>query len=243
MGSSRPASSRSVHISATDRIIMTAVHPVRRAAPPGGPRVTKRRRGQGEGSIYRRPVAARSPCRVSAGATAGRGAPVLPRPRPEGGWRESWLGRSRRLPQGCQLAVERLTVKRYFLGRWLEAKQGAVRPGAWTRYEELVQLHGDPKIGRRRLARLKPGAAAGGLHRAPIEPRFRDPARGPPDAAQRLEAGRPLECAMAQNITRLMICPSPQNSATSSTPARLCTARSYLKAAQAAPAGSALSMC
>jgi integrase len=116
--------------------------------------VTGRRRGQGEGSIYRR--------------SDGRWVAVL-----DLGWRDGkrtrkyLYGRTRdqvaqrlaralaQQQQGYEFANERLTVEQ-FLGRWLEAKQGTVRPGTWARYEELVRLHVNPKIGRHRLVRLKP---------------------------------------------------------------------------------------
>jgi integrase len=116
--------------------------------------VTGRRRGQGEGSIYRR--------------SDGRWVAVL-----DLGWRQGkrarkyFYGRTRdqvarklaralaQHQQGFEFANERLTVEQ-FLGRWLEAKRGTVRPGTWTRYEELVRLHVNPRVGRRRLARLKP---------------------------------------------------------------------------------------
>jgi integrase len=116
--------------------------------------MTGRRRGQGEGSIYRRPD--------------GRWVAVL-----DLGWRDGkrtrkyLYGRTReqvarklargltQQQQGHEFANERLTVEQ-FLGRWLQAKQGTVRPGTWTRYEELVRLHVNPKLGKRRLASLKP---------------------------------------------------------------------------------------
>jgi integrase len=116
--------------------------------------MTGRRRGQGEGSIYRR--------------SDGRWVAVL-----DLGWRDGkrtrkyFYGRTRdqvarklaralaQHQQGYEFANERLTVEQ-FLGRWLEAKQGTVRPRTWTRYEELVRLHVNPKLGKRRLARLKP---------------------------------------------------------------------------------------
>jgi integrase len=101
--------------------------------------VTRRRRGHGEGSIYRRPD--------------GRWVAVL-----DLGWRDGrrarkyLYGRTRdqvartlaraltQQQQGHEFANERLTVEQ-FLARWLEAKQGTVRPGTWARYEELVRLH------------------------------------------------------------------------------------------------------
>jgi integrase len=116
--------------------------------------MTGRRRGRGEGSIYRR--------------SDGRWVAVL-----DLGWRQGKRARkyfygttrdqvARKLArglaqhqQGYEFANERLTVEQ-FLGRWLEAKRGTVRSGTWTRYEELVRLHVNPRIGRRRLARLKP---------------------------------------------------------------------------------------
>jgi integrase len=116
--------------------------------------VTGRRRGRGEGSIYRR--------------SDGRWVAVL-----DLGWRDGKRTRkyfygstreraARKLArglaqhqQGFAFANERLTVEQ-FLARWLEAKRGTVGSGTWTRYEELVRLHVNPRIGRHRLARLKP---------------------------------------------------------------------------------------
>jgi integrase len=116
--------------------------------------MTGRRRGRGEGSIYRRPD--------------GRWVAVL-----DLGWRDGkrtrkyFYGRTRdqvarklarglaRHQQGYEFANEQLTVEQ-FLARWLEAKQGTVTFGTWRRYEELVRLHVNPRIGKRRLARLKP---------------------------------------------------------------------------------------
>ena len=113
-----------------------------------------RRRGHGEGSVYRR--------------SDGRWVAVL-----DLGWRggkrsrKYFYGRTREQvarklaralaqhQQGYEFANEQLTVEQ-FLGRWLEAKQGTVSLGTWTRYEELVRLHVNPRIGKRRLARLKP---------------------------------------------------------------------------------------
>ena len=67
---------------------------------------------------------------------------------PENRWHES-------SPGGWRDTSKALTVEQ-FLGRWLEAKQGTVTLGTWRRYEELVRLHVNPRIGKRRLARLKP---------------------------------------------------------------------------------------
>jgi len=116
--------------------------------------MTGSRRGHGEGSVYRR--------------SDGRWVAVL-----DLGWRggkrarKYFYGRTREQvarklaralvqhQQGYEFANEQLTVEQ-FLGRWLEAKQGTVGSGTWTRYEELVRLHVNPRLGKRRLARLKP---------------------------------------------------------------------------------------
>jgi hypothetical protein len=95
--------------------------------------------------------------------------------------------------QGYEFANERLTVEQ-FLGRWLEAKRGTVGSGTWTRYEELVRLHVNPRIGRHRLAMLKPDQLQ---HFYSELQASRSPAtvlKVPPDAAQRVQAGCPLEC-------------------------------------------------
>jgi len=116
--------------------------------------MTRRRRGHGEGSIYRRPD--------------GRWAAVL-----DLGWqngkrsRKYLYGKTRdeaagklalaraRRQQGRGFANERLTVEQ-FLQTWLDAKKATIRPSTWKRYDELTRLHVTPTIGKRRLAKLKP---------------------------------------------------------------------------------------
>jgi integrase len=190
--------------------------------------MTRRRRGQGEGSIYRRPD--------------GRWVAVL-----DLGWRDGkrtrkyLYGRTREQvarklargltqhQQGYEFANERLTVEQ-FLGRWLEAKQGTVRPGTWTRYEELVRLHVNPKIGKRRLARLKPEQLQ----------QFYTELQSSRSSATLLKVHRMLHSAfklavrwdaMAQNITELVIAPPTRQRHEFDT-FTAAQARSFLKAAQ-----------
>jgi integrase len=190
--------------------------------------MTGRRRGHGEGSIYRR--------------SDGRWVAVL-----DLGWRDGkrtrkyFYGRTReqvarklarglvQQQQGLEFANERLTIEQ-FLGKWLEAKQGTVASGTWTRYEELVRLHVNPKIGKRRLARLKPEQ----LQQFYIELQAR---RRP---ATLLKVHRMLHSAfkvavgwgaMPQNITELVMAPPTiqRHEFDTFTPEQ---ARSFLKAVQ-----------
>ena len=189
--------------------------------------MTGRRRGQGEGSIYRRPD--------------GRWVAVL-----DLGWRDGkrtrkyFYGRTReqvarklarglaRHQQGYEFANERLTVEQ-FLGRWLEAKQGTVTLGTWRRYEELVRLHVNPRIGKRRLARLKPDQLQ----------QFYSELQASRSSATVLKVHRMLHSAfklavrwdaMPQNITELVIAPTIQRPEFDTFTAE--QARSLLKAVQ-----------
>jgi integrase len=116
--------------------------------------MTRRRRGHGEGSIYRRPD--------------GRWTAVLDLGWQDGKRRRKYLyGRTRdeaarklaralaQRQQGHGFTSERLTVEQ-FLDVWLEAKKATIRPSTWKRYAELTRRHVNPAIGKRRLARLKP---------------------------------------------------------------------------------------
>ena len=114
----------------------------------------KRRRGHGEGTIYQR--------------TDGRWVAILDLGWSGGKRRRKYLyGKTReeaakalaralaQQQQGRPFADERLTVEQ-FLQTWLEAKRGALRESTWRRYRELIQVHVNPNIGRRKLARLTP---------------------------------------------------------------------------------------
>jgi integrase len=189
--------------------------------------VTGRRRGQGEGSIYRRPD--------------GRWVAAL-----DLGWRDGkrtrkyLYGRTRELvarklaralaqqQQGYEFANERLTVEQ-FLARWLEAKRGTIRPGTWRRYEELVRLHVNPKIGRRRLARLKPEQ----LQQLYTELQARRSSATVLKVHRMLHSAFKLAVrwgAMPHNTTELVIAPTSQRHEFDTLTAE--QARSFLKAAQ-----------
>ncbi len=109
-----------------------------------------RRRGHGEGSIYRR--------------RDGRWAASVSLP---GGKRKTFYGRTRQevqrklhdalraRDQGLPQPPGRLSIGR-FLGEWLEAARPSLRPRTWERYEEVVRLHIAPALGRLPLAHLAP---------------------------------------------------------------------------------------
>jgi integrase len=190
--------------------------------------VTGRRRGQGEGSIYRR--------------LDGRWVAVL-----DLGWRDGKRTRkyfygstreqvARKLARGLarhqlglEFANERLTVEQ-FLGRWLEAKRGTVGSGTWTRYEELVRLHVNPRIGRYRLARLKPDQLQ----------HFYSELQASRSSATALKVHRMLHSAfklavrwnaMPLNVTELVLAP-PTRQRHEFTTFTVGQARSFLKAVQ-----------
>jgi integrase len=188
--------------------------------------MTRRRRGHGEGSIYRRPD--------------GRWVAVL-----DLGWQDGKRTRkylygttrdqaARKLTralaqhqQGHEFANERLTVEQ-FLDRWLDAKQGTVHPETWRRYEELTRLHVNPNIGKRRLARLKPEQLQ----------QFYTELQASRSPATLLKVHRMLHNAfklalrwgaMPQNTTELVIAPTIQRHEFDTFTAE--QARSFLKAA------------
>ena len=115
-----------------------------------------RRRGHGEGSIYRR-------------SDNGLWAGTL-----NLGWREgkrvrrSFYGKTRREVQdkleaarqaaaaGVEPTGQRLTIERY-LGDWLEASRTSIRYSTWRRYEQIVRCQLVPHLGHHQLSRLTPG--------------------------------------------------------------------------------------
>jgi integrase len=131
--------------------------------------------------------------------------------------------------QGFEFANERLTVEQ-FLGRWLEAKRGTVGSGTWRRYEELVRLHVNPRIGRHRLARLKPDQLQ----------HFYSELQASRSSATVLKAHRMLHSAfklavrwnaMPLNVTELVLAP-PTRQRHEFTTFTVGQARSFLKAVQ-----------
>lgn len=60
-----------------------------------------------------------------------------------------------RFEDGLPPLPEKETVRGY-LGRWLQAKRGQLRPRTYTSYEQVVRLHLLPGLGHVRLAKLSP---------------------------------------------------------------------------------------
>ncbi len=113
------------------------------------------KRGQNEGSIYKRRDG-RWTAAVSLGYKDGKR------------WRKTFYGKSRREvreklstalrahQQGLPVAPERQTVGQ-FLERWLsDSVKPSVRPLTYDRYEQLVRLHISPALGRIDLPKLSP---------------------------------------------------------------------------------------
>jgi integrase len=106
------------------------------------------KRGQGEGSIYKR--------------ADGRWEAIITLP---GGKRKSFYAKSRQeaarqlaaatrdRDNGLLVAGERQTLTQYLRG-WLEMARSTVRPQSWLRYEEIVRLHIVPTLGGVMLSRL-----------------------------------------------------------------------------------------
>ncbi len=109
------------------------------------------RRGNGEGSIYRR-------------AADGRWVAAITWPT---GRRQKWYAKTR-TEAAAKLAeaVRAQGVNRSgagfrlrtdeFLAQWLEAAKPNLGPRTWVRYEQLLRIHAVPAIGRIPLARLGP---------------------------------------------------------------------------------------
>lgn len=109
------------------------------------------RRGNGEGSIYRR-------------AADGRWVAAITWPT---GRRQKWYAKSRTeaaaklaeaaRAQGIDRSGAGMRMRTdAFLAQWLEAAKPALRFRSWQRYEELVRLHVLPAVGHVPLARLGP---------------------------------------------------------------------------------------
>jgi integrase len=115
----------------------------------GEPRMA-RRRGNREGSIYRR--------------KDGRWVSSLTLPLDR---RKYYYGRTRQEVAGKLAAAlrareenlpipgERLSLRQY-LANWLTATRNSLRQSTWERYEALLRLHVVPHLGRASLARLTP---------------------------------------------------------------------------------------
>jgi integrase len=114
----------------------------------------KRRRGRGEGSIYKRKDG-RWEGRFDVGIVNGarKRKPVYGRTRHEVAEKLTALAHARKA--GLPFVDERTSVAD-FLHDWLDVVKPTVRPRTWQRYSEYVRLHASPSIGHIRLSKLSP---------------------------------------------------------------------------------------
>ena len=112
------------------------------------------RRGRGEGSITRR-ADGRWMARVDLGWQDGKRCRKTLYGRTKREVQEKLHEAVQRLEHGLRPVPEQETVGAY-LGRWLDFKQGQLRPRTYTSYEHIVRCHLVPGLGRVRLAKLTP---------------------------------------------------------------------------------------
>jgi integrase len=112
--------------------------------------MTARRRGKGEGSIYRRA----SDGRWVAALIMEDGRRVVRRAssRKDAAAKLELLLKAR--AEGQAMAADRSTAA--FLTEWLAVVKNTVAPGTFERYEQYVRVHAIPALGRIRLGRLTP---------------------------------------------------------------------------------------
>ena len=112
------------------------------------------KRGQNEGSIYKRSDG-RWSSYVTLSGTGGRRKYFYARTRVEVQEKLTEALRSSQL--GLPMASDRITFGQ-FLDRWLEeSAKPAVRPSTYSRYKRDINNHISPTLGRIRLAKLSPG--------------------------------------------------------------------------------------
>jgi integrase len=112
--------------------------------------MTARRRGKGEGSIYRRASAGRWVAALI--MEDGRRAVRRARSRKDAAAKLELLLKAR--AEGQTLAAQQSTAA--FLTEWLAVVKNTVAPGTFERYEQYVRVHAIPALGRIRLGRLTP---------------------------------------------------------------------------------------
>lgn len=115
----------------------------------------QRKRGQGEGSIYRRKDG-RWVGVVNLGYHDGKRARKSVYGATQAEVIEQMAEARKAAREGTLVVDERQTVAQ-FLGHWLaEAVEKSVRPSTFRRYSDLVRLHIIPELGRIRLTKLTP---------------------------------------------------------------------------------------
>ena len=112
--------------------------------------MTNRKRGQGEGSIYRRKDG-----RWAASISLPDGKRRTFYGRTAAQAREKMAANQQAIASGLPLPSEQVTVA-LFAQDWLAGIQASVRPATWQHYESLLRVHVFPTLGRIRLARLQP---------------------------------------------------------------------------------------
>ena len=125
------------------------------------------KRGQNEGSIYKR-ADGRWVGVVSLGYGNGRRCRkyVYGRTRREA--QEKLLSVLNSLQNSLPVAPERQTVSQ-FLAQWLESvARPRLRPRTFESYDQYIRLYIDPALGRLRLARLAPGQIQAFLNELPV---------------------------------------------------------------------------
>ena len=121
------------------------------------------RRGRGEGSITKR-ADGRWMARVDLGWQDGRRCRKTLYGQTKREVQDKLREAVQRFEHGLRPVPEQETVGAY-LRRWLEFKQGQLRPRTYTSYEHIVRAHLDPGLGRVRLAKLAPHDVAAWLRR------------------------------------------------------------------------------
>ena len=121
------------------------------------------RRGRGEGSITRR-ADGRWMARVDLGWQDGKRHRKTLYGRTKREVQDKLREAVQRLEHGLRPVPEQESVGA-FLRRWLEFKQGQLRPRTYASYEHIVRAHLDPGLGRVRLAKLAPHDVAAWLRR------------------------------------------------------------------------------
>lgn len=112
-----------------------------------------KRRGHGEGSIYQRKDG-RWAAAVDLGWTDGKRKRKTVYGKTQGEVVAEMRVLQRQQATGT-VPDDRITVAEFLID-FLAGKKGTIRPGTYTRYEQLIRLHLIPGLGRKRLARLSP---------------------------------------------------------------------------------------
>ncbi len=113
------------------------------------------KRGNGEGSIYKRVKDGRWVGSIDLGYGSGRRQRRAYYGRTQAEVRDRLAAARRTHQQGLSLGSERQTVGAY-LREWLNTERSTLRPRTWQRYEQYVRIHAIPELGAVALAKLSP---------------------------------------------------------------------------------------